>query len=85
MFCDLVDSSRIVARLDAEEWRDGVGAYLDVASAAVTEMGGKVVGRPQQPSSASICNRNLVSSGARLYASSRSAKAFASDVAAAIR
>ena len=42
MFCDLVDSTGIVARLDAEEWRDLVGAYLDAASAAVTEMGGKV-------------------------------------------
>jgi SAM domain (Sterile alpha motif) len=42
MFCDLVDSSGIAARLDAEEWRDLVGAYLDAASAAVTEMGGKV-------------------------------------------
>ena len=28
--------------LDAEEWRDLVGAYLDAASAAVTEMGGHV-------------------------------------------
>jgi class 3 adenylate cyclase/predicted ATPase len=43
MFCDLVDSTGITARLDAEEWRDLVGAYLDAASAAVTEMGGKVV------------------------------------------
>ena len=42
MFCDLVDSTGIAARLDAEEWRDLVGAYLDVASAAVTEMGGHV-------------------------------------------
>jgi class 3 adenylate cyclase len=42
MFCDLVDSTGIVARRDAEEWRDVVAAYLDVASAAVTEMGGKV-------------------------------------------
>jgi class 3 adenylate cyclase len=42
MFCDLVDSTRIAARLDAEEWRDLVGAYLDAASTAVTEMGGKV-------------------------------------------
>src|SRR4249920_3537620 len=42
MFCDLVDSTGIAARLDAEEWRDVVGAYLDAASAAVTEMGGKV-------------------------------------------
>jgi class 3 adenylate cyclase/predicted ATPase len=42
MFCDLVDSTGISARLDAEEWRDLVGAYLDTASTAVTEMGGKV-------------------------------------------
>jgi class 3 adenylate cyclase len=42
MFCDLVDSTGIAAQLDAEEWRDLVGAYLDAASTAVTEMGGKV-------------------------------------------
>jgi class 3 adenylate cyclase len=42
MFCDLVDSTGIAAKLDAEEWRDLVGAYLDAASTAVTEMGGKV-------------------------------------------
>jgi class 3 adenylate cyclase len=42
MFCDLVDSTGIAAKLDAEEWRDLVGAYLNAASAAVTEMGGKV-------------------------------------------
>jgi class 3 adenylate cyclase/predicted ATPase len=42
MFCDLVDSTGIAARLDAEEWRDLVNAYLDGASAAVTEMGGHV-------------------------------------------
>ena len=35
MLCDLVD-------FDAEEWRDWVGAFLDAASAAVTEMGGTV-------------------------------------------
>jgi len=45
MFCDLVDSTGIAARLDAEEWRDLVGAYADAASAAVVEMGGKVVNR----------------------------------------
>jgi hypothetical protein len=28
--------------VDAEEWRDLVGAYLDAGSAAVVEMGGKV-------------------------------------------
>jgi class 3 adenylate cyclase len=42
LFCDLVDSTGIAAKLDAEEWRDLVGAYLDAASAAVIEMGGKV-------------------------------------------
>ena len=42
MFCDLVGSTSISAGLDAEEWRDLVSAYLDAASAAVTEMGGHV-------------------------------------------
>jgi class 3 adenylate cyclase len=42
MFCDLVDSTGIAARLDAEEWRDLVGAYVGAASTAVSEMGGKV-------------------------------------------
>ena len=42
MFCDLVGSTAISARLDPEEWRDLVGAYLDAASAAVAEMGGHV-------------------------------------------
>ena len=42
MFCDLVGSTGISAQLDAEEWRDLVGGYLDAASAAVTEMGGRV-------------------------------------------
>jgi class 3 adenylate cyclase len=42
VFCDLVDSTGIAARLDAEEWRDLVNAYLDDASAAVMEMGGHV-------------------------------------------
>ena len=42
MFCDLVDSTGIAARLEAEEWRDLLNAYLDDASAAVTEMGGRV-------------------------------------------
>jgi hypothetical protein len=35
MFCNLVGSTGISAQLDAEE---RVGAYLDAASAAVTEM-----------------------------------------------
>ena len=42
MFCDLVGSTGISAQLDAEEWRDLVGSYLDAASAAVAEMGGHV-------------------------------------------
>jgi len=42
MFCDLVGSTAISAQLDAEEWRDLVGAYLDAAAAAVAEMGGHV-------------------------------------------
>src|SRR5947208_16025756 len=42
IFCDLVDSTGIAAKLDAEEWRDLVGAYLDAASTVVTELGGKV-------------------------------------------
>ena len=42
LFCDLVGSTSISAQLDAEDWRDLVGGYLDAASTAVTEMGGHV-------------------------------------------
>jgi class 3 adenylate cyclase len=42
MFCDLVGSTSISAALDAEDWRDLVGSYLDAASVAVAEMGGQV-------------------------------------------
>ena len=42
MLCDLLDSTHLAAKLDPEEWRERVDAYLDAASAAVTEMGGKV-------------------------------------------
>jgi hypothetical protein len=42
MFCDLVGSTSISAGLDAEDWQDLVGAYLNAATAAVTEMGGHV-------------------------------------------
>jgi class 3 adenylate cyclase len=45
MFCDLVDSTGIAAKLDPEEWHGLVGAYLDAASAAVTEWGGKVANK----------------------------------------
>src|SRR5208337_1706798 len=43
MFCDLVGSTDLAARLDAEDWRNLVGAYLDKASAAVTGLGGHVL------------------------------------------
>ena len=43
MFCDLVGSTSLAARLDAEDWRNLVSAYLDAASAAVTEFGGHVL------------------------------------------
>ena len=42
MFCDLVGSTSLAARLDAEDWRNLVSAYLDAASEAVTQMGGRV-------------------------------------------
>ena len=43
MFCDLVDSTRLAADLDAEDWRDLVRAYLDEASKAVNQYGGFVL------------------------------------------
>jgi class 3 adenylate cyclase len=42
LFCDLVGSTSIAAKLDAEDWRNLVGSYLDEASAAVTGLGGHV-------------------------------------------
>jgi len=42
MFCDLVGSTRISATLDAEDWRELVGAYLDAAATAVKQLGGYV-------------------------------------------
>ncbi len=42
LFCDLVGSTGVAARLDAEEWRDIENAYLDAASKAVTDFGGRV-------------------------------------------
>ena len=43
MFCDLVGSTSLAARLDAEDWRNLVGGYLDEASTAVTSLGGHVL------------------------------------------
>src|SRR5271169_4012113 len=42
MFCDLVGSTSLAAKLDPEDWRNMVGSYLDAASAAVTSLGGRV-------------------------------------------
>ena len=43
MFCDLVGSTSLAARLDAEDLRNVVGAYLDAASEAVASFGGHVL------------------------------------------
>ena len=43
MFCDLVGSTSLAAKLDAEDWRNLVNAYLDEASAAVAGFGGHVL------------------------------------------
>jgi len=43
MFCDLVGSTSLAARLDAEDWRNMVNAYLEEASNAVTGLGGHVL------------------------------------------
>jgi class 3 adenylate cyclase len=45
MFCDLVGSTGLASRLDAEDWRTLVNTYLDEASAAVTGLGGHVLKR----------------------------------------
>jgi class 3 adenylate cyclase/tetratricopeptide (TPR) repeat protein len=45
MFCDLVGSTAVASRLDAEDWRSLVNAYLDEAAAAVTGLGGHVLKR----------------------------------------
>jgi class 3 adenylate cyclase len=43
MFCDLVGSTSLAAKLDAEDWRTLVNTYLDEASAAVTGLDGHVL------------------------------------------
>src|SRR5580658_8208910 len=43
MFCDLVGSTSLAAKLDAEDWRNLVNAYLDEASKAVSGFGGHVL------------------------------------------
>ena len=43
MFCDLVGSTSLAAKLDAEDWHNLVNAYLDEASGAVSGLGGHVL------------------------------------------
>jgi class 3 adenylate cyclase/tetratricopeptide (TPR) repeat protein len=43
MFCDLLGSTGLSAKLDPEDWRNLVNAYLDEASAAVAGLGGHVL------------------------------------------
>jgi class 3 adenylate cyclase len=43
MFCDLVGSTALAAKFDAEDWRSLVNAYLDEASRAVVGLGGHVL------------------------------------------
>jgi class 3 adenylate cyclase len=45
MFCDLVGSTGLAAKLDPEDWRNLVNTYLDEASAAVTGLDGHVLKR----------------------------------------
>ena len=45
MFCDLVGSTSLAAKLDAEDWRNLVNAYLEEATKAVTGLGGHVLKR----------------------------------------
>ena len=42
LFCDLVGSTEIAAKLDPEEWRETVGAYHRAAAEAITQYGGYV-------------------------------------------
>ena len=42
MFCDLVGSTGLAARLDVEDWRELVNSYFDEATKAVTDFGGQV-------------------------------------------
>jgi len=42
LFCDLVGSTEIAARLDPEEWRETVASYHAAASGAISRFGGQV-------------------------------------------
>jgi class 3 adenylate cyclase len=45
MFCDLVGSTSLAAKLDAVDWRNLLNAYLDEASKAISALGGHVLKR----------------------------------------
>ena len=45
LFCDLAGSTSLAAKLDAEDWRNLVNAYLDDTSTAVRSFGGHVLKR----------------------------------------
>jgi class 3 adenylate cyclase len=42
LFCDLVDSTGIAARLDPEDWRELAASYLSAAARAIERFGGHV-------------------------------------------
>ena len=42
LFCDLVDSTRLAAGMDAEDWREVVRGYQEAAAAVVERYGGHV-------------------------------------------
>jgi class 3 adenylate cyclase/tetratricopeptide (TPR) repeat protein len=42
LFCDVVDSTRIAAQLDPEEWREIVGQYHRAAAQAIERFGGNI-------------------------------------------
>jgi class 3 adenylate cyclase len=43
LFCDLVGSTEIAARLDPEEWRETVAGYHRAAAEEITRFGGHIV------------------------------------------
>jgi len=42
LFCDVVNSTRMAAELDPEDWRDALAAFQQAATAAVEQQGGYV-------------------------------------------
>ena len=42
LFCDLVGSTAIAARLDPEEWRETIAGYHRATAEAITRFGGYV-------------------------------------------